>query len=93
MNYSDEFKEKLIEHFGGIEKMFKSPFGAYVYIGIKNGDLDVTGALKVMSEITFTPEELLKITFKKGNYQTLYKLALKAYEAKKLLEELETKTK
>ncbi len=93
MNYSKEFKAKLIKHFGGVDKMFKSPFGAYVYMGIQNNDLDVTEALRVMSEITFTPEELIKATFKKGNYQDLYKIALKAIDAKNLLEELETKTK
>ena len=93
MNYSDEFKEKLIKHFGGINKMFESPFGSYVYMGIKNNDLDVTNALRIMSEVTFTPEELLMLNFKKGNYQNLYKIALKAIEAKSLLEELETKSK
>ena len=93
MNYSDLFKEKLINHFGGIDKMFESPFGAYVYMGIKNNDLDVTKALKMISEITFTPEELLMMTFRKGNYQNLYNMALKAIEAKSILEELEKKTK
>ena len=91
MNYSNEFKEKLIKHFGGIDKMFASPFGAYVYMGIMNNELDVTNALRVMSEITFTPEEVEMIIFKKDNYQDLYKLALKAIEAKSLLEELEIK--
>ena len=91
MNYSNEFKEKLFEHFGGIDKMFESPFGAYVYMGIKNNELDVTNALRMMSEITFTAEEVEKIIFKKGNYQDLYRIALKALDAKKLLEELETK--
>ena len=91
MNYSNEFKEKLFEHFGGIDKMFESPFGAYVYMGIKNNELDVTNALRVMSEITFTPEEVEMIIFRKGKYQDLYKIALKALEAKSLLEEIETK--
>ena len=93
MNYSNELKEKLINHFGGIDKMFENPFGAYVYMGIKNNNIDVTNALRVISEITFTPEELLMITLNKGNYQNLYKMALKAIEAKSLLEELEKKTK
>ncbi len=48
-------------------------FEVYVYIGIKN---------KVMSEINFTPEELLMLTLKKGNYQNIYKMALKALDEK-----------
>ena len=48
-------------------------FEVYVYIGIKN---------KVMSEINFTPEELLMLTLKKGNYQNIYKMDLKALDEK-----------
>ena len=87
MYYSKEFKQKVIDLYGGMEEILRDEICGKIFLEqLESGDEAIGIGLRSISQEGFLPEEIVEACTTQ-NYQGIYQKAKRQLAARQLFEE------